>query len=176
MKKVLERTCQVYNITEDKVKGDGRTDKQVKARMAYTLALTILNKDIHEANRKLLKFSHVMPSYFLRQAMVLFGKSVKFRNRVKEIVDKDDKFEQFANRNPLQVVEAATAVVKEQTKGRVDYPRSEHGKKLHSFDFSADEEIEIAKACEGALEYFEKYGKGYEPDRVLMVNKKRYLR
>lgn len=174
MKKILERTCQVYNITEDKLKGDGRTDKQVKARMAYMLALTILGKDIHEANRKLLKFSYVMPSYFLRQAMVLFGKSVKFRNRVKEIVDKDDKFEQFANRNPLQVVEAATAVVKEQTKGRVDYPRSECGKTMHSFDFTADEETAIAKACEGALKYFESYGKGYTPDHILMVNKKRY--
>jgi hypothetical protein len=53
-------------------------------------------------------------------------------------------------------------------------PRSEHGAKLHSFNFSVDEETAIAKACEGALEYFEKYGKGYEPDRVLMVNKKRY--
>ena len=79
-----------------------------------------------------------------------------------------------ANRNPLQVVEAATAVVKEQTKSRVDYPRSECGKKLHSFNFTTEEETAIAKACEGALEYFESYGKGYEPDRVLMVNKKRY--
>ena len=174
MKKVLERTCQVYNITEDKVKGDGRTDKQVKARMAYTLALTILGKDIHEANRKLLKFSHVMSSYFLRQAMVLFGKSVKFRNRVKEIVNKDDKFEQFAIRCPMQVVADAKAIAKEQAKKPVVVPRSERGKTMHSFNFTTEEEIEIAKACEEALEYFEKYGKGYEPDRVLMIDKKKY--
>lgn len=174
MKKILQRTCLTYNITEDKLIGNGRTDRQAKARMAYFLSLTILGKDIHEANRKLLKFSHPMPSYFTKQAMIHFGRSAKFRNRVKLIVNKDDKFEQFAIRCPMQVVADAKAIAKEQAKKPVVVPRSERGKTMHSFNFTVDEEIEIAKACEGALEYFEKYGKGYTPDHILMVNKKRY--
>ena len=174
MKKILQRTCIAYCLTEEKLKGNGRTDKQAKARMAYFLSLTILGKDIHEANRKLLKFTHPMPSYFVKQAMIHFGRSAKFRNRVKEIVNKDDKFEQFAIRCPMQVVADAKAIAKEQAKKPVVVPRSERGKTMHSFNFTTEEEIEIAKACEEALEYFEKYGKGYEPDRVLMVNKKRY--
>lgn len=174
MKKILERTCIAYCLTEEKLKDNGRTDKQAKARMAYFLSLAILGKDIHEANRRLTKFSHPMPSYFVKQAMIHFGRSAKFRNRVKIIVSKDDKFEQFAVRCPMQVVANAKAIAKEQAKKPVVVPRSERGKTMHSFNFTSDEEAQIAKACEEALEYFEKYGKGYEPDRVLMVNKSRY--
>jgi hypothetical protein len=34
--------------------------------------------------------------------------------------------------------------------------------------------LQLDRAIKESKMYFEKYGKGYEPDKVLMVNKKRY--
>lgn len=174
MNKLLKKVCKVYDLPQEDVVGNGRKPMQVSARLAFFLVAHLMGKDIHQLNRDMIKYSHTMPTYVLNRAIDRFGRSGEFRARIKEILNNDDKFEQFADEVSYQIAIEAEERDPIKSKKRNDYPRSECGKKLHSFNFSAEEEIGIIKACREAREYFEKYGKGYEPDRVLMVNKKRY--
>lgn len=174
MKNLLKKVCKVYDLPIEDVVGNGRKPMQVSARLAFFLVAHLKGGDIHQLNMDMFKYSHTMPTYVLNKAIERFGSNGKFRARIKEILNNDDKFEQFADEISYQIAIAIEERDPVKSKKRNDYPRSECGAKLHSFNFSAEEEIGIIKACREAREYFEKYGKGHTPDKILMINKKRY--
>lgn len=171
---ILNKTLSTYDISLDRLLSTSRKGLLVEARYAYFLALKILGEDIHSANRLINLREHTMPAYYVAQATEKFKASPLFRERIKIIADNDDKFEQFASEVTPEIVKSIKVHVETKTKVRNDYPRSEHGKKMHSFNFSDREEIAIRNACLKAKRFFKSYGKGYTSDGILMVDVSRY--
>lgn len=167
MNGILAKIKREFKVKKSEIFGEGMKRSQVNARCAYYLCAHILDeKEVYGTENSML--------YFIDKATTRFRKNIVFRESINNILGGNDRYKQFALRNPCETARIIQKITKAERPERVVVPRSERGKTMHSFNFTSDEEIEIAKACEGALEYFEKYGKGHEPDRVLMVNKSRY--
>lgn len=86
----------------------------------------------------------------------------------------NDTIKQSASENDVEDAESTQGDCKKEAKKRVELPGSKREKKLHSFNFSAGEEAAMLRSCIAAEKFFDKYGKGHEPEGLLMVDRSRY--
>lgn len=173
--RIKNRVAKVFGIEPSQVTSLSKRVKIVRARCAYLLSVHLLGGDTEQAKDEISKGT-TPSSYYIDRGIDFFIEEDGFRECIDEIVGYYNygTFDKFRRRYNIKISAPTMSVVEDDPPSADDNEASERGKTMHSFNFSAEEEIGIIKACREAREYFEKYGKGYTPDHILMVNKKRY--
>lgn len=173
--RIKNRVAKVFDLLPEQVTSCSKKVKIVRARCAYLLSVHLLGGDTEQAKDEISKGT-TPSSYYIDRGIDFFIDDEIFRECIDEIVGYYNygTFDKFRRRYIIKVSAPTMPVVEDDPPSADDNEASERGKTMHSFNFSAEEEIGIIKACREAREFFETYGKGHEPDKILMINKKRY--
>jgi hypothetical protein len=173
---LIDVVAEIYEITSNDIIEGKRTKVITSARKALIIGMIILGYDYRDFGLIIPK-SRTMPLHYKGEGESLFRLDKSFRAIMKLIFHKlkqNDKFEQFAKSNPYRTFIRNARCAEKNTIFTQDNTASESNKSSKLFNFTPEEEIAISRAIKESKMYFEKYGKGYTPDHILMVNKKRY--
>lgn len=165
--RIKNRVAKVFDLLPEQVVSESRMPLVVQAKCAYILSVHLLGNDEQSAKDEISKGS-TTPFYYIDKGIDFFKSSPRYRERIEDIVGyyDYDVFEKFRARYSLKIEERVSPRVEEEPQ------KKDEGEKL--FYFTPEEDAEIERAKKDAEKFFDKYGQGHEPDKILMINKRRY--
>jgi hypothetical protein len=175
--RIRNKVAEELGLTPEEISQQKKTAQLSQARYAFMLIASLLGADLGRA-KALVSDGMTSPMYFVDKAIDLYKVDADFRGHIHTILKHydNDTLVEFASRyayatTPIKQRENPYEVIK-----RKDNERIKRIKESLPNDWSDKEKEMYVRACDSAEEFFEKYGKGHEPDHILMVNKKKYLR
>ena len=172
---IKNRVAKVFNIEPSQVTSLSKKVKIARARCAYLLSVHLLGGDTEQAKDEISKGT-TPSSYYIDRGIDFFIEEDDFRECIDGIVGYYDygTFDKFRRRYTLKVSAPTMSVVEDDPPSADDNEASKRGKTMHSFNFTDEEEAQIVMACCSAMRWMDSYGNGHTPDKILMINKKRY--
>ena len=173
--RIKNRVAKVFGIEPSQVTSLSKRVKIVRARCAYLLSVHLLGGDTEQAKDEISKGT-TPSSYYIDRGIDFFIEEDGFRECIDEIVGYYNygTFDKFRRRYNIKISAPTMSVVEDDPPSADDNEASERGKTMHSFNFTDEEEAQIVMACRSAMRWMDSYGKGHEPDKILMINKRRY--